>query len=124
MSRYIDAEILLDAMRHITLGETDVARSEMKIVHYICHMPHIDDVRENVKGMWVKVVDRTEMYDKEGVKTWGMLFQCNQCGFVLNAIEGHTDQYNYCPNCGADMRPITALSKNAEIDSNSKRGES
>lgn len=62
------------------------------------------DVRENVKGMWVKVVDRTEMYDKEGVKTWGMLFQCNQCGFVLNAIEGHTGQYNFCPNCGADMR--------------------
>ena len=103
MRRYIDAEILLDAMRHITLGETDVARSEMKIVHYICHMPHIDDVRENVKGRWVEVVDRTEMYDKEGVKTWGMLFQCNQCGFVLNAIEGHTDQYNYCPNCGAEM---------------------
>ena len=62
------------------------------------------DVRENVKGRWVEVVDRTEMYDKEGVKTWGMLFQCNQCGFVLNAVEGHTGQYNYCPNCGADMR--------------------
>lgn len=62
------------------------------------------DVRENVKGRWVEVVDRTEMYDKEGVKTWGMLFQCNQCGFVLNAIEGHTGQYNFCPNCGADMR--------------------
>ena len=62
------------------------------------------DVRENVKGRWVEVVDRTEMYDKEGVKTWGMLFQCNQCGFVLNAVESHTGQYNYCPNCGADMR--------------------
>ena len=62
------------------------------------------DVRENVMGRWVEVVDRTEMYDKEGVKTWGMLFQCNQCGFVLNAVEGHTGQYNYCPNCGADMR--------------------
>ena len=62
------------------------------------------DVRENVKGRWVEVVDRTEMYDKEGVKTWGMLFQCNQCGFVLNAVEGHTGQYNYCPNCGAKMR--------------------
>lgn len=65
---------------------------------------HRADVRENVRGRWVEVVDRTEMYDKEGVKTWGMLFQCNQCGFVLNAIEGHTGQYNFCPNCGADMR--------------------
>lgn len=64
----------------------------------------VDDVRENVKGRWVEVVDRTEMYDKEGVKTWGTLFQCNKCGFVLNAVEGHIGQYNFCPNCGADMR--------------------
>lgn len=66
--------------------------------------PRHGNFRENVRGRWVEVVDRTEMYDKEGVKTWGMLFQCNQCGFVLNAIEGHTGQYNYCPNCGAEMR--------------------
>lgn len=72
------------------------------------------DVRENVNGRWVEVVGRTEMYDKEGVKTWGMLFQCNKCGFVLNAVEGHTGQYNYCPNCGADMRG----------DNNGKRNDS
>ena len=62
------------------------------------------DVRENVRGEWIAVVDKTEMYDKEGVKTWGTLFQCNKCGFVLNAVEGHTGQYNFCPNCGANMR--------------------
>ena len=81
------------------------------------------DVRENVRAEWIAVVDKTEMYDKEGVKTWGTLFQCNKCGFVLNAVEGHIGQYNFCPNCGVDMRPISALSENAEIDSNSKRGE-
>ena len=88
MSRYIDAEILLDAMRHITLGETDVARSEMKIVHYICHMPHIDDVRENVRGYWKKRKDKP-------LQNW---YQCSSCG----AICGETPKY--CSECGADMR--------------------
>jgi hypothetical protein len=42
----------------------------------------------------------------------------------LNAVEGHIGQYNFCPNFGADMRPISALSENVEIVSNLKRGES
>ena len=95
MRRYIDADKLIELANNTkdkTIDANDIARFPTA------------DVRENVKGRWVEVVDRTEMYDKEGVKTWGMLFQCNQCGFVLNAVEGHTGQYNYCPNCGADMR--------------------
>ena len=104
MSRYIDADKLIDDIR--PFAEYDSNRSNKDWVRRfeiaIDNVPTAD-VRENVKGRWVEVVDRTEMYDKEGVKTWGMLFQCNQCGFVLNAIEGHTGQYNYCPNCGAEM---------------------
>ena len=102
MSRYIDAEKLCFEILEeygISTGGDDIT----EIYGMIINQPTAD-VRENVKGRWVEVVDRTEMYDKEGVKTWGMLFQCNQCGFVLNAVEGHTGQYNYCPNCGADMR--------------------
>ena len=106
MSDYIKRE---DAIEEICKGcneqysEEPCEPSDCGIMQRIADIPSAD-VRENVKGRWVEVVDRTEMYDKEGVKTWGMLFQCNQCGFVLNAIEGHTGQYNYCPNCGADMR--------------------
>ena len=54
-------------------------------------------------GEWVEVVERTEQYDREGVKTWATLYQCSNCGFVLNAIEGHIGQYNFCPNCGCVM---------------------
>lgn len=100
MSRYIDADKLID---NIKLAELPVISRSVLTECLIPNQPTAD-VRENVKGRWVEVVDRTEMYDKEGVKTWGMLFQCNQCGFVLNAIEGHTGQYNYCPNCGAQMK--------------------
>ena len=91
MSRYIDAEILLDAMRHITLGETDVARSEMKIVHYICHMPHIDDVRENVRGEWIV---------KKDIINCSV---CKRCSWS-KSYEDLVRSFNFCPNCGADMR--------------------
>ena len=104
MSRYIDADLLQEDFKADHGGKRSLMIDTQPTA----------DVRENVKGMWVKVVDRTEMYDKEGVKTWGMLFQCNQGGFVLNAIEGHTGQYNFCPNCGADMRG----------DNNGKRNDS
>lgn len=100
MPRYIDAEKII----YTWLIDNDGKEHDGVTLQSVIDMMPTADVRENVKGRWVEVVDRTEMYDKEGVKTWGMLFQCNQCGFVLNAIEGHTGQYNYCPNCGADMR--------------------
>ena len=110
MSRCIDADWIIQKLERWrgqlaeTYGENDEYVLCLGEVLMKLDDAPTADVRENVKGMWVEVVDRTEMYDKEGVKTWGMLFQCNQCGFVLNAIEGHTGQYNYCPNCGADMR--------------------
>lgn len=30
--------------------------------------------------------------------------RCVKCGFIHVFIVGHDAQYNYCPNCGADMR--------------------
>lgn len=55
-------------------------------------------------GEWLEVEVLPEVYDIEGVKTWGSEMQCDQCGFRHTAIEGHMAQYNFCPNCGADMR--------------------
>ena len=30
--------------------------------------------------------------------------RCPFCGFQKDFIDGHTAQYNFCPQCGADMR--------------------
>ena len=54
-------------------------------------------------GEWLEVEVFPEVYDIEGVKTWGSEMQCDQCGFRHTAIEGHMAQYNYCPNYGANM---------------------
>ena len=58
-------------------------------------------------GEWLEAEVLSEAYDIEGVKTWGSKMQCDQCGFTHTAIEGHMAQYNFCPNCGADMRGDT-----------------
>lgn len=94
MPRYIDADLLQEDFKADHGGKRSLMIDTQPTA----------DVRENIRGEWIVVVDKTEIYDKEGVKTWATLFQCNQCGFVLNAVEGHIGQYNFCPNCGADMR--------------------
>jgi predicted nucleic acid-binding Zn ribbon protein len=33
-------------------------------------------------------------------------YECDNCGFIHTFIDGHTAQYNYCPNCGADMSEV------------------
>ena len=30
-------------------------------------------------------------------------FMCEKCGFIHDFIDGHTSQYNFCPNCGARL---------------------
>ena len=49
----------------------------------------VDDVRENVKGEWI---DR----GKDMMIRW----QCSECGRKDIHI------YNFCPDCGADMREV------------------
>lgn len=47
---------------------------------------------ERKKGNWIGI-------DDDPCET----FECDRCGFVLDDwIQGAL--YNYCPNCGADMR--------------------
>lgn len=94
MRRYIDADILSDALRRLTLGETDVARATMKITHYVSRMPTAD-VRENARGHWeLKTSDLYGLADK--VTAWANY--CSVCGYHYGT------PYNFCPHCGADMR--------------------
>ena len=106
MSRYIDADEIEDFISR--WGGNSSAED---CLEWIKNSPTAD-VRENVRGEWIEV-----LRDTYG----GGHFPYSKCSVCQS--EQIMDS-NFCPNCGADMRPITALSKNAEIDSNSKRGES
>ena len=56
------------------------------------------DVRPVVRGEWI---DRDDDY-----YGWNM-WACSACGeeFVLTEGTPDMNEYHFCPNCGADMRP-------------------
>ena len=55
---------------------------------------------ERKKGKWIHRADM-DYKDENGVFHWhGM---CGECGFIHDFLDGHISQYNYCPNCGAEM---------------------
>ena len=116
MSRYIDADELIKTIsstKFTSLGANDILVTCCQIV--IDNAPTAD-VRENVKGEWI---EKKPMNFGKCVNGFGSIFICSVCGEEISCCTT-----KYCPNCGADMRPITALSENAEIDSNLKRGKS
>ena len=60
-------------------------------------------VEQPKTGHWIVKEGREQGYDIAGIKTWYIQIMCDKCGFIKTAIEGHTGQYHFCPNCGAKM---------------------
>ena len=59
--------------------------------------------QEPKMGHWIDKDGKEQGYDIAGIKTWYIQIMCSECGFIKTAIEGHTGQYHYCPNCGCRM---------------------
>ena len=70
-----------------------------QILYDIEQMPSVTP--QPRKGHWIVKNGTEEGYDIGGVKTWYIQIMCNKCGFIKTAIEGHTGQYHFCPNCGS-----------------------
>jgi rubrerythrin len=86
-----------------SLSERNIARDIATILENEQDMRVMLQNADRPHGEWLEVEVLPEVYDIEGIKTWGSEMQCDQCGFRHTAIEGHMAQYNYCPNCGARM---------------------
>ena len=78
MSRYIDRYKTIDTLQ----------RSNKDPIDVLFEQPDAD-VRENVRGEWIRKKDTT---------------CCSNCGAKWTDHIGLTDTWYYCPNCGADMR--------------------
>ena len=100
MARYIDADKAINELADMHCksdedGYVWIIRSDAW--WRIDSIPSAD-VRENVHGEWIAVD-----HDKWTTGTHGLI--CSKCGggYHLN-IETTIDNWDYCPNCGADMR--------------------
>ena len=67
-------------------------------------IPSVTPTRHH--GEWEETVVLPRAYDIMGNKTWASQMRCNKCEFATFAVEGKFSQYNFCPNCGADMREV------------------
>jgi len=58
-------------------------------------------VEARPQGKWIAREDMDYIDENKVVHNH---FMCNKCGLIHDFIDGHTSQYNFCPNCGADKR--------------------
>lgn len=72
-------------------------------MRYLKYNTKMADVRGNVHGEWLPGKEVSRTY--EGKRLTGiayMNFDCSNCGYIV--WEGTKPEFNFCPNCGADMR--------------------
>ena len=104
MSRYIDADKLINELEPVIKSaafKNRNIRSNVNKCWEIVNNQPTADVRENVKGEWIEDNPRKK----------SMMWRCSVCGRIAyyptigerKSYKKHCG-YNYCPNCGADMR--------------------
>ena len=104
--RLIDADALIDFidMGHLR-NPLESCFSEWDVVDMLESRPvlTLDDLRP--KGQWV-VIEVDKQHKRIEV-------ECSECGAVLELDMGLFGlNYNFCPNCGADMDPEDANGQN------------
>ena len=75
---------------------------DMTVTEFVEDLPSVTPTRHH--GDWEETVVLPRAYDIMGNKTWASQMRCNKCEFATFAVEGKFSQYNFCPNCGADMK--------------------
>lgn len=100
MSRYIDADELI----FIGLDNPDDDHLfEFVPKEFIDNAPTADVV-EVVHGEWKECETVQERLDEPIIDEWQSA-RCSVCGkYHTTPYMYHFDNFNYCPNCGADMR--------------------
>lgn len=96
MSRYIDANEVKRQIQKATEGQNDVMKVFLNTMYRLDKIPTAD-VRENVKGEWIP-------HDLENGEKSIDEDCCSVCGKRFREIAMTGCEWNFCPNCGADMR--------------------
>ena len=102
MAEYIERDFFLKIISHKPSSPT-TDREDRLINGFISAVKNCPaaDVRPVVRGKWKRVVDFTGVEAFGYKETMIVGYGCNVCGYEVDVSEG---DYNFCPNCGADMR--------------------
>ena len=72
------------------------------ILWFILYHKEVRKEKKEAKhGEWVHREDM-DFIDQNGVEHFHCM--CKNCGFIHDFLDCHTEQYNFCPECGIDMR--------------------
>lgn len=106
MSDLISRQVAIDSLTEIIMNLKNVYGDMGSAVNgareCIKSLPFTEPEQQK-KGEWMLYESRSDIYDLEGVCTWGRAYRCSECGFIHWVIEDF-GIYSFCPNCGADMR--------------------
>lgn len=97
MPRYIDADELINEFDRTFLGN-----NPRGVIRATIEKTPTADVRENVRGEWIFHETQNDRYDD-------MICPFCKKSYTVDAYRiddiGFTaEDFNFCPNCGADMR--------------------
>lgn len=100
----IDRQAAIDCIRSMEEWRTGDAFNVDRVIRHIKDLPSVTP--QPKIGHWINKDGQEHGFDIGGVKTWYIQIMCSECGFIKTAIEGHTGQYHYCPNCGAKIQEV------------------
>ena len=91
MTKYIECEKVIEAFDDPAVERYYGDVCPESVISVIEQIPAAD-VRPVVRGRWVEF--ETDWPPRRN--------RCSECGYTTNPWLAHV--YNFCPNCGADMR--------------------
>lgn len=93
VSRQVAIDTLLKWMRPICINNGEVVESDdmVAIRNILKSLPLAQSERK--KGKWIKA-GQSFVFPKKFRN-----YSCSECGYDIDKIK-----FNFCPNCGADMR--------------------
>lgn len=71
----------------------------LELVESYYEIPTIEP-RKEPQGEWIHREDMDYVDENNVIHNH---FMCDKCGLIHDFIDGHTSQYNFCPQCGSKM---------------------
>lgn len=115
MNDYIDRQAAIDA---ICKHGTELERRGITVLTVVNHKQVTVDLLENLPsaevvpvkhGRWIVVSDGYGNGDATA-----HICECSECKDTIWVYKKATRRWNYCPNCGAKMEPISASPENGQ----------